>query len=143
MANAAKDIAMIAERLEHLARSLIDQGFDRSENTFDANDMRDIAYAEIDEQFLKLYCETQNGLFRIDICLDDSSEPSNLQAFTIASWCAEPIGRFRSVDGEWCSDYAGIEHSIESVRHMDALISSLESLSCVVEDEYQADSPEP
>lgn len=147
---AAMDVAGISDLLEPLARGLIEKGFENTSNAFDANDMRDIAHATTQDGILQLFSETQNGTYRMDIQFDDTGDVHRLDAQVTHSGKDVPVGRFLRQEECWIEDYEGkitgadpIAHDIKAIRHMNNLISSLSSLSCVFEDEYKEDSPEP
>lgn len=146
---AAMDMEGIADLLVPLASGLVDKGFTSKANTFDANDMRDIAHASEDDDGMHVFSRTQNGTYRLDIKFDELGAPCSLEANEVTSGSDRPVGRFAlSLDG-WREDYDGtlsgetaIVHDIKTVRHMNNLISSLSSLSCVFQDEFENDGPE-
>jgi hypothetical protein len=147
---AARDIEGIADQLMPLARGLVDKGYTSTENKFDANDMRDMAYARILDDGVQIFSETDHGTYRMDISVEEDGDISRLEAFVVTSEQDVPVGRFFHDGSGWCEAYNGrsageppIPHNIEMVRDMNNLILSLSSLSCVFQEYFPEDSPEP
>lgn len=151
---AACDMGNILDDTVRLARDLDERGHNHPSRRFSANDGRDLAWAESDSDSVTIFNETQSGTYRTDVMLRDGA-PSKVLCYRERSGAPYlPVGRFH-VDGE-CNlqqDFMGtvmhdveIAYNIRNIRDMNGIISSLGSLSCVMDEELESianDEPQP
>ena len=141
-AMAAHDMRLHAEEYLPLADGLIDNGHTDKASAFDANDLRDWGHAVREGGWVRLFDRTQNGTYRLDLLLaygDEGEHISRAEAFAINNEPARPICRFEVCeDGAWVPDYGSdIPYSARNTKDVNNMISSLASLSCVLEEELK------
>jgi len=144
---AACDVRMNIDDWIRLARNLSEQGHELPSDRFSANDGRDEAWAENDGNTLTIRHETQHGVYRTDIVLQDGA-PQEVHCYRERLGAPLlPVGRFHAdEDGKLQQDYAGrgmndvgIGYTIRNIRDMNGIIGSLSSLACVMDEEIKAD----
>lgn len=141
---AALDVSRNVDEWISLARNLLSEGHADVDNAFSANDGRDEAWAEETENGLIIRNETQHGKFKTKIEMRDGSPKSVICVRMRGESQEVPVGRFLSVpEGGFRADFEGISHTQRRVWDMNGITSSLNSLSCVLEDEIsERDEPQ-
>lgn len=112
-----------------LARDLVDAGHIDDDKSFDANDMRDMAWADTEEGFMRLHARNQSGYFTVEFRDDESirilkgrSDLKLIEALVPGDAGLRPS-----------SDLADMPVSIRTVRDRNSVLNSLSSVACQFE----------
>lgn len=148
---AACDMGNILDDTVRLARDLDEQGHNHPSRRFSANDGRDLAWAESHSDCVTIRNETQSGIYRTDVMMREGI-PSKVLCYRENRGAPYlPVGRFH-IDGDGIlqQDFRGavmhdveIAYNIRNIRDMNGIISSLSSLSCVMDEELKNQSGGP
>lgn len=146
-AMAAADLWRHLDELHALSTRLIGAGFTSRENSFDANDMRDMAHAVDGDGVRSLVTATQNGTFRLDIALEGDGV-REVRAWRANEGDPKLFGRFAMTEAGLVHDFDGalsgeppIDYTIRNVRDMNGVILSLTSVACVFAEEHPEIGP--
>lgn len=126
---AAKDVERNLDEWLALAPRLVDAGFSDAGHRFDCNDLDDSSFANCSADLRRVILETQDGIYQIDMSLDDEGGISQvdagrimkpnvpwddpdadekrdaLDAQALSSFEVRPVGRFRMTEGGLQADY--------------------------------------
>lgn len=130
---AAQDVANFVDEWVSTARGLADQGFVSEDTAFEANDGRDVVFAEARDDRVTLRSSTQHGEYETVIDLGPGDAVLGVVARRDGG---EEFGRFVMTEGGLRPEYASIEHRIRNVRDMNGVVMSLTSVACVFEEEH-------
>lgn len=133
--------------LTRLGERLIEAGYGDPGKRFDANDLRDQAFAEMgDRGQLTLFNRTDNGSYRLDLMRDDEGSVISAHAWRVIDGSTDRcVGRFLRSEDRLEHDYDGaltgsepIEYTLRNIRDMNGILLSLTSVACVFEEEHPA-----
>lgn len=137
----AQDVAKNIDEWVRTARGLADRGFGSGSATFDCNDMRDMAFAEVTADGVAFHTRTQHGEYRVDVALGPDDGVLAVRACRCGGQDRD-VGRFVMTAAGLRADYGAtpeaeaIAYTIRNVRDMNGIIASLSSVACVFCDTY-------
>lgn len=136
---AARDVAKNIDEWVRTARGLAEKGFCSPDTTFDCNDGRDVAFAEVLTRGVAFYTRTQHGSYALNVEFRADDDVHTVRATRLGS---RDVGRFVMTPDGLRADYGptpeadAIPYTIRNVRDMNGIIASLSSVSCVFADTY-------
>jgi hypothetical protein len=143
---AGSDFAYMGNRLIEVAQILLSNGHVDKDAEFEANDMRDHAYVVETQDGYRLHTRDDNGTYLVKIA-QSGDEIDGLTVQRLVGDAYQDAARFTGP--EMKHDYLGetsglpeIPYTIHNIWAVNGVISSLDSIHCVLEETYGLPEPE-